>query len=156
MNIRKLFAAIGILAIAMPVCADETPTALIISMTDGNRQTVELSECPVVKIEGENLVVKGSGTEINLELNKVKDFTYGSASGITVPGSSDTFVRQGDNLIVSSDGQPLDVVLTSVNGIILKAQTVASGESLTLSLTDLVTGVYIVTVNGVSSKIVKR
>ncbi len=154
---KKIFISSILIALfATSIRADEAPTALIISMTDGSRQSIELSEKPMVTIADEMLNVKGASTELNLELNKVKDFTYGTTTGIAVAQTSESFVRKGENLIFSAESGSIEVVLTSVSGIVMRSVTVADGESLTLSLTDLVPGVYIVTVNGVSSKIVKR
>lgn len=155
-SLLKLLVMTFICTIPAQMNAEDPPTMLIISMTNGIRQTVMLSDRPLVSFNNSQLLVKKGQTEISLELDKIRDFTYSSTNALTSVGISDSFIREGDNLIFSGNGQKLDITLTSVAGIILKTATIASGETSNLSLSDLESGVYILTVNGISSKILKQ
>lgn len=155
-NIFRLSLLSVIALISVYSKAETVSSSLIVTLVDGSQQSVALNNQPVIRIIGEKLNIKSYAIEIDFDLNKVKDFTYGSTNYISSINTDAGYTRKEEDLIFFSEINELKILITSINGIVVKSAIVPNNQHFILHLGDLPSGVYIVTVNGVSSEIIKR
>ena len=127
-----------------------------VTMIDGSTTIISMSERPVVKFIGDKLVVKTDVTTTEFERSKVKTFNYHVSSSIGKISIGNNIVNNtGDNLLF--DNLPVDSEITvhDVSGKLVKSVLAAGRYK--LNIMELTAGVYVVSVNGISTKIaVKR
>lgn len=154
---RRLAAAVGVL---LPLAAAaQEPNKLHIHFADGTTTAIELYTRPQVTFEGDRVVVASPVATMSYAAADVLRFTYsinGEMVGVQSPESKDLYRNDGEQLtfdaavsassvqLFAEDGKQMPVSLTTANG------------RASLSLSSLPAGVYVLKVNGRTSKIVKR
>ena len=151
---RRLAAAVGVL---LPLAAAaQEPNKLHIHFADGTTTAIELYTRPQVTFEGDRVVVASPVATMSYAAADVLRFTYsingvpnsiGEVQASPAEGEQLTFDAAADASSVqlfAEDGKQMPVSLTTVNG------------RASLSLSSLPAGVYVLKVNGRTSKIVKR
>ncbi|MCH4156755.1 MAG: T9SS type A sorting domain-containing protein [Muribaculaceae bacterium] len=152
---KILFLAMLLIGVAMSMQAQEY-TTLVVLMRDGSSTKVQLSEEPKVTFSGTNLNIATTATTLQLDRAKVQRFNYvndGGVKGVSADNKS-TYIKRGDLLIFQDLKSGSKVSVFGVDGRMLKDAT-ASGNY-EMSLSELSSGVYIVDVNGTTTKITIR
>lgn len=133
---------------------------LIIWGTDGSQLTsYQMLERPSVRFSGTRLVVDAMGLEVAYELDKVSKFTYEDLTtsiGQTGGEASGRFTMVDETLRFAASGRPLRVAVRTAGGKTLAEETLPAGAKLDFPLGGLPTGVYLVSLDGVTYKILKR
>lgn len=120
-------------------------------------QKIDLKKKPVVTLLNDKFVVIGEGISLEYGITDVRRFTYeglkdGINNAVTQP-----VVRRYDNRIVlcgiKSEGA---VSLHKLDGKSVPVKLVPQGSDMVLRLNDLPTGVYLLTVNGRTTKLMKK
>ena len=131
---------------------------LQIWQSDGNVMTIKLSEEPKTSYADGNLVIKTTKTSITFPLEKVVKFTYSKES----TGISSPVEMQSD---ISSDGQTItftnlkphtSIYLYNTLGQLLRTIDCDEQSNAIVSVSHFPVGVYIVKVNSVTFKMIKR
>ena len=137
----------------------ETVTALVILTKDGSTQTFELAEQPVVTIAGTNLKVVSNTADVTIPLNEIVRYTFfkRNATNIEEVGSVKESVDYQDG-VLTMDGLTAGSVVNvyAMDGRLVQSATVTQDGTYRHSLSSLARGVYIVKVNNLSYKILKR
>lgn len=130
---------------------------LQIWQTDGQVQSINLSEQPVTTFSDGNLVVTTSTATITLPMEKVKKYTYILSTDAieNVKAEKVTISQNGESITFSGLKNGAEIKVYSASGILMK-EVKASRESETVTVSDLQVGVYAVKANGVTYKIMKR
>ena len=128
---------------------------ILVTMVDGSTITISFDENPVIKLQPEKLIVQTDVATTELDRSAVSRFNYfTNLSGIDLIGKDDIdVVGSGSSLYFSNLPADSDIKLYSTEGKLLKSAT-ATG-SYHIEIADLPAGVYVVNVNGVSTKIAK-
>ena len=131
---------------------------LVIWQKDGSKVSYNLDEQPKTTFTTEYLVITTTTKTINYPLSQILRFTYegGSLSVHDVEVKGINVTQQEDDIIV--DGLPVGKSATvfSVDGKQLLSKRSDCSNRLTLSLSKLPSGVYIVKAESVTYKITKR
>lgn len=139
--------------------AEDNPTNLVVWAKDGTKVAYALSEKPKVTFTETDLVITTKGIEVNYSLTNMARFTY-EADDFTVIRNLRTdevsFKIDSESLIFPALHASSTVSLHSLNGALIFSKTVHTAGEYSLSLSNLKTGVYVVTVNDLTYKIVKR
>ena len=126
---------------------------------DGTTRTVFLYTRPKVTFEGDQVVITSSVATMSYPASDVLRFTYGTEplpTEASSPTVGDTFHQNGEQILFDAKVKASDVQLFTEDGKRLKAKaTIVNGRP-TLSLTSLPAGVYLLKVNGRTSKILKK
>lgn len=149
----KFFLFLLFLPFAFTALAQEYATINVI-MKDGSITNVQLKEQPKVTFIGDKLVITTSSKSLQFDRNDVQHFTYAKANsvnGVNVDKSK-SFSQQGETLIFNSLKSDSHVQIYCIDGRLVKSVT-ASG-CFELNLDSLNAGIYIVKVNGTSTKII--
>lgn len=144
--------------ISVMAIANEPITQLVIWAKDGTKVAYALEENPKITFTESELVIKTNSIEINYELDKMLRFTYedGILSGITDLKSNGAFIFQDEALFFPSLSANSTVSVYSLNGTLVFKKTVQETSGYAFPLSNLGTGVYMVTVNGLTYKIIKK
>lgn len=159
MDIRKLlllFAAF----FSLSVMADEAPTDLVVWAKDGTKVSYKLQDSPKITFMDDSLVISTNSVEVNYELSQMARITYEKTdlTGIVnVNGEKvNPFNFTGESLLFPASNADVIVKIYTADGKLVLGRNVRKGDSLAVSLGSLNRGVYLVNVNGVTYKIMKR
>ena len=126
---------------------------LVLHHANGSTTDVELYTQPLVTFENDKVLVKSSVLNMEFEKADVLRFTYkGSSQGIAAPHGDADMSRDGDRLVFRGVKPSDQVAVYTANGIRVPVRLQRSDNDATLSLSQIPTGVYLLSVNGRTSK----
>jgi len=144
---------------SLSTMADEPKTQLVVWAKDGTKVAYALAEKPKITFTETNLVIAAQGVEVNYMLENMARFTYESntATAITNLKTGKASVRlDGESLLFPSLSANSTVSLHALNGTLIFNKTVQAAGEYSFPLSNLNAGVYVVSVNGLTYKIMKR
>jgi len=149
MKLKRQFLFLVLLLVATGLRAQ----TLVLHHPGGTTTDVELFTQPRVQFEGDKVLI--TSTVLNMEFAKtdVLRFTYkGSSMGVSAPKADADMSRDGDRLVFHNVKAADQVAVYTANGIRVPVRLQRSGTDATLSLSQIPTGVYLLSVNGRTSK----
>ena len=149
------------LAALAPTQAQETVTLndLVVWTRDGAKTVFELRQDPSVTFEEDGLVVRSNGMEAKFSISDLLRWTYQQR---TVTGISDASAdkthpfMEGDHLVVSQLKEGTTVRIYAADGREVLQKTMTRDGSCRIPLNRLRTGVYVVQVNSLTYKILRK
>lgn len=149
-----------LLTIIMLMCLQKIfAQQLIIETIDGETQTIALTSQPKITIKNGELIIASDESEISLPVQSVSKYTFSQVddSGIKQIENTEAPFSMSDNRIIFNSSQSSrNVMFYSVGGVLLRSFTIRPGSGGYFDISSLVPGVYIVRVNDITVKIVKR
>ena len=152
---KKLFLLLTVLLAATVAKADDMVLQVLLS--DGQVVSINLNEEPRTTYQDGNLVITSSKNTVTYPLEKVRRFTYVTATGIDTPkmlGAS--FSNDGETLTFNGLKPHTKIYLYNVAGQLLKTIDNGDQSQIIISASHMPFGVYVVKVNGGTFKITKR
>ena len=135
-------------------------THLCVWTKDGGKTIFALSKRPMVTFTETGLLIKGEDIDVAYDKQDVLRFTYEEidvATAITDIATEEPTFRQTGDCLLFSDLKPNSVVsIHTLNGMLVCQKTVRTPGEYSFPISDLKAGVYVVTVNGQTYKIMKR
>ena len=128
-------------------------------MKNGSETAFFLKDKPQVKFEGTNLKVTSSAGDTTFALADVLQFTYDKrdTSGINETVTEPTGVIFKDDVLVVSQLKVNAVVsVYGLDGILVRQWKAPHAGTFRLSLSELPSGLYLVKVDNITYKIMKR
>lgn len=152
---KKLFAVILCL---MALCFGHEVKAqtLVLHHADGTTTDVELYTQPQVLFENDKVLI--ISTVLNMEFPKdnVLRFTYkGSSLAIASPHADADYSHEGGQLVFHGIKTMDKIAVYTANGIRVPVRITHTGSDAVLSLSQIPSGVYVLSVNGRTSKFTK-
>ena len=144
---------------SLSAMADEPKTQLVVWAKDGTQVAYALAEKPKVTFTETDLVITANGVEVNYTLENMARFTYedNTATAITnLQTDESTFKLDDESLLFPALKANSTVSVYSLNGTLIFKKTVRQNGEYAFPLSNLNAGVYMVNVNGLTYKIVKR
>lgn len=144
---------------ALSAMASEPLTNLIVWAKDGTKVAYALVEKPKISFTTTDLIVTSNDVKVSYALENLERFTYekNTVTGITDLGTDKTvFKFDGEALLFPSLKAFSTVSIYSTNGEQILEKTVTQDGEYSFSISNLHTGVYMVKVNGLTYKIVKK
>ena len=139
--------------------AENNPTNLVVWAKDGTKVAYALAEKPKVTFTETDLVITASGVEVNYSLENMVRFTYEDNTSTAIANlqtDESTFKLDGESLLFPALKANSTVSVYSLNGMLVFKKTIHQNGEYAFPLSNLNTGVYMVNVNGLTYKIVKR
>ena len=139
--------------------AENNPTNLVVWAKDGTKVAYALTEKPKVTFTETDLVITAKGVEVNYSLENMARFTYESndeSAIINLQTDKSPFKLTGESLLFPALKANSTVSVYSLNGTLVFKKTVRQTGEYAFPLSNLNAGVYMVNVNGLTYKIVKR
>ena len=147
------------LIFCISVMADEPKSNLVVWAKDGTKVAYALNEEPIVTFTETDLVIIANGVEVNYSLDNMARITYetNEFNSIRDLKTNDMlFKLDGESLLFPSLSANSTVSIYALNGILVFKKTVQAAGKYSFPLSYLNTGVYTITVNGLTYKIVKK
>lgn len=144
-----------ILLAALSFSARSEAYTLAVTTVDGQKQQIELNDYPKITMNGGRLVIKSKTATVDFDLQKVVDFKYVDAASVNGVVSGQSVTRQGDRLIFKAEDRDLAVSVCDMSGVVVFSRMIQAGDESVFSLSQLTAGVYVVSVNNVSFKIIR-
>ena len=155
---KKLLMLVVLLGCSLYAFAGNS-TTLTIHFKNGTTTDIMLYTRPQVFFEGEQIVIKSPVATLSYPSNEVVRFTYmkdGIPVGISSPDNDGAF-KQSNNQIIFNKGVKIEnIQLFSEDGKCLTPVISNANGRCAMSLSSLPAGVYILNVNGQTSKILKK
>lgn len=139
--------------------ADEPKSRLVVWAKDGTKVAYALAEKPKVTFTETDLVITANGVEVNYSLENMARLTYESNDAsaiINLQTDESPFKLTGESLLFPDLKANSAVAVYSLNGTLVFKKTIRQNGEYAFSLSNLNAGIYMVNVNGLSYKIVKR
>ncbi len=150
---RKLLTFIATCLISMTMQAQ----TLVLHHANGKTTDVALYTQPQVKFEGDKVLITSTVLDMEYDKKDVLSFTYkGGTLGISNPKEKANVSQENGQLVFHGIKSTDKITVHTVKGIRVPVRLQHSGSSATLPLSAIPSGVYLLTVNGRTSKFTKR
>lgn len=139
--------------------AEENPTSLVVWAKDGTKVAYALAEKPKITFTETDLIITVKGVEVSYALGNMDRFTYESndeTSIVNLQSDESPLKLSGESLLFPALKVNSTVSIFTPNGTLVFKKTVRQNGEYAFSLSNLNAGVYMVNVNGLTYKIVKR
>ena len=130
---------------------------LVLWHSNGTTTDVELFTQPNVQFKNDKVLVTSS--VINLEYDKqdVICFTYkGKNTGITSPAHDSDYSQENGQIVFHNVKSTNKIALYKANGIRVPVRLALQDNSVILSLSSIPSGIYLLNINGRTSKFTKK
>ena len=147
-------------ALAMALTCQLTMLAnegtLVLWHADGTKTNIELSQLPQIQFENGKVLVTSSILNMEYDANEILRFTYEEATSEDAGLVDGIASVQGDRMVFHGVKSADKVSVYSVNGTRVPVSLSSANGKCSLSLSSIPAGVYILKVNGKTSKFTKK
>ncbi len=154
---KKFFLILFVISFCLTIKAE---VQLVIKSKTGSDITLALKNKPKIIFKEGNLEVWGEQLLFSFEMDKLAGYTYVGVEDSSIKNIEDdrisSFEMDGDMLIFPSLKEGDAISLYSVNGTIVFNRKVETPGRYSFPISHLDKGVYLIKVNGISYKIVKK
>lgn len=130
--------------------------AIKIRLVNETIQTFFLDEKPLITISGGQFNIRTERGTVSLALSDLRSYTFEQDnSDINFPEHNvgQSFDYDGSTITIHAAKDGCDVSLTTIDGIAMLKKHLAAETYLQIATTDFASGVYLLTINGASTKI---
>lgn len=139
--------------------AEEIPTNLVVWAKEGTKVAYALTDEPKITFTETDMVIKAKDVEVNYAIDNFARFTYEGNEQTAIRNiqtGESTFKLQGESLLFPML-KPNDMVaIYELNGAVVVNKVIAAEGEYAFPLSNLKVGVYIVDINGLTYKIIKK
>lgn len=139
--------------------AEDIKTHLVVWAKNGTKVAYALTEEPKVTFTETDMVITAKGVEVNYSLENMARFTYESndeSTSINLNTDKECFKLNGETLLFPSLSAKSTIYIYSADGKLFFKKTIQTAGEYSFPLSSLSAGTYLVTVNGITYKIVKK
>ena len=131
----------------------QSNATLVLWHADGTTTDVALYLMPKVEFRNDKVLITSTVLDMEYPKADILRFSYkGNGTGIATPKTEADYSQESDRLIFHGIESTDKVAIYTTNGIRVPAQLTAAGDGVTLSLSSIPQGVYVLSVNGKTSK----
>lgn len=129
---------------------------LVLWHSNGTTTDVELFTRPNVQFKNNKVYVTSSVASLEYDKKDVVRFTYkGKNTGIDSPSLNSDYSQKSGKIVFHDIKSTDKVTLYKTNGILVPVRFVIHDNSATLPLSSIPSGIYLLSVNGRTSKFTK-
>ena len=155
---RKLIITIFLLVAATVTWAQSSPQ-LVVWQKSGEKVYIDLAELPETTFEDGQLVIRGSKTSVQFQLENILRYTYEGvkSTGIDLQPSERivSIAKDGDGVTFRNLPDGTSVSVYSANGMLVEQRTATVGQPLSISIAHRPAGVYVVKAGKETIKLMK-
>lgn len=146
---KKLLITLGLFLLSFKTQAQ----TLVLHHADGTTTDVQLYTQPQVKFQDDKVLIISTVLDMEYPKADVLRFTYkGSSTGISIPTSKASVLQDNGQLVFHGIKPNEKIGVYTANGIRVPVRLTRSGSTATLPLSAIPSGVYLLNVNGKTSK----
>lgn len=130
---------------------------LVLQHANGKTTDVELLTLPKVQFQNDKVLI--TSTVLNMEFPKddVLNFTFkGKSTGINTPKGNLNYSKENGQIVFHGVNSSDKIAVYNAKGIQIPVKIQRSGDQATLSLSSIPSGVYLLNINGRTSKFTKK
>ena len=146
---KKLILFLSLLCFGLSLQAE---TNLVVWKKDGSKVAFALSEEPKVTFSENSLMINSTTVSVSYDLEDMAKFTYEDSESQGIKNiendKESTFKFDGEMLLFPS--------LKNLGGVLVFARTIEAAGDYSFPISHLDKGVYVVSVDGLTYKIVKK
>lgn len=158
-DIWRLFFVVSVaLFVCHPLLAEEK-TMLVVWSKDSAKVAYALDEKPKISFTDTTLIISVKDAEVSYPLEDMLRFTYEDNTSMAITNlqtDKSIFKLDGEFLLFPALKANSTVSVYSLSGTLVFKKTVRQNGEYAFALSSLNSGVYMVNVNGLTYKIVKR
>lgn len=139
--------------------AEGERTHLVVWSKDGSKVAYALTETPKLTFTDTDLVIDTRTVKVSYSINQLARFTYeanGDEAIRSIETGDNAFRFDGDLLLFPSLAAGSTVSVHTLGGSLVLSRTVSAAGQYSFPVSHLDMGVYIVSVNGLTYKILKK
>lgn len=139
--------------------AEDMPTSLVVWAKDGTKVAYALAEKPKITFTETDIVITANGIVVNYALDNMDRFTYESGGNTAIRNirtGKVSFKLDDKSLLFLNLSVNSTVSLRTLDGTLVFSKTIKDSGEYSIPLSGLNSGIYLVAVNGLTYKIVKR
>lgn len=135
-------------------CLHTAAQMLVLHHADGTTTDVELFTQPQVKFQGDKVLITSTVLNMEYPMNNVLHFTYKRADNTAIGSvkENDNYSQHGNQLVFHGIKSQDKVAVYTATGMRVPITLTRSGDSIALPLSAIPSGVYLLNVNGKTSK----
>ena len=153
---KKLFTFLFVLLVFSQQAMAQDKATLVLYHADGTTTDVALYLKPRVVFDGDMVRITSTVLDMEYPKSNILRFSYkGSGTGITAPKNEADYTREGDRLVFHGISSSDKVAVYNSDGIRVPVHLSTTIDGVSLSLSSISKGVYVLSVNGKTSKFVK-
>ena len=151
----KMISWVICLLILMGVSSASAQT-LVLHHANGTTTDVELFTMPQVKFQNDKVLITSTVLDMEYPKSDVLKFTYkGGTSGVSSPKEHSDYSQENGQLVFHGIKSTDKLAVYAVNGIRVPVRLTLTGTDASLPLSQIPQGVYLLSVNGRTSKFTK-
>lgn len=132
-------------------------STLVLWHADGTQTRIELLKQPQVTFDGDMICFNSPVLNLQYPASNVLKFTYeGLTTAISDPQAELSFHQDGERILFDSSVKPSSIALYTADGARVPVSLQSTANGAVLSLSGIPSGVYFLSVNGKTSKFMKR
>lgn len=148
---------LSFLLLCLSFSAMANAQTLVLHHANGKTTDVQLYTMPRVTFQDDKVLITSSVLDMEYPKEDIIRFTYkGSAVGINKATGKANFTEENNELVFHNVKSTEKIFIYRTNGIRVPVRIIRQGDSATLPLNALSKGVYLLSVNGRTSKFTKR
>lgn len=152
-----IFSSLCLLTLASISHAQSNQSALVVKHTDGTTTHFVLADRPKVSFSADSVYINANTVSFSYLVSAVANFTYENVgSGLHAADKDVAFRMEGNQVFFDGLSDNGYVFLCTMDGKRLPVRLTQSSKGLCLSLDGLHAGVYLLSVNGITAKFVKK
>lgn len=129
---------------------------LVLHHSNGTTTDVELYTEPSVKFTADKVLVTSSVLNMEYDIDDILRFTYkGDETDIDSPKSDGGYTREHDRIVFHDMKSIHDVNVVTLKGHRLATRLILSGTDVVLPLSEIPSGMFLITVRGKTFKVTK-
>lgn len=152
MNQSRIFLVITLLFMTVGLKAQ----TLVLHHADGSTTDVELFTMPKVQFKNDKVVITSTVLDMEYPKENILRFSYkGVTNAIQSPKAEANYSREDGQLLFRGIKSADKVAVYNAKGIRVPVRLTRSGDDVSLPLSAIPSGVYVLSVNGRTSKFTK-
>ena len=135
-------------------------TNLVVWKKDGSKVAFALTEKPIVTFSETSLMINSTTVSVNYDLEDMAKFTYEDSESQGIKNiendKESSFKFDGEMLLFPSLKAGSKVAIHNLGGVLVFSRVIEAAGDYSFPISHLDKGVYVVSVDGLTYKIVKR
>ena len=130
---------------------------LVLHHANGTTTDVDLNTRPTVTFQNDKIYIQSYVLQMEYDKDEILSFTYkGVSTDINSPKANAQISRKNDRLVFHNIKPTDKIAIYNLKGVLIPAHIERNGSSATLPLNAIPSGIYVLSVNGRTSKFTKR
>ena len=155
--IKNRFTLLLLTVLMIPVTADAQAQILVLWHADGTTTDVDLNSEPKVTFTDNTLQIKSYILDMEYPAEEIVRFTFkGHGTGIDTPKDNAGYLQQDGRIVFHHVKASDNITIYRPDGIRIPVRLTFDGSDAVLPLSSLPKGAYILSVNGRTSKFIRK